>query len=86
MLMVGTSPGTFRITEDPFPVKGDAAASRLLTKPPGDALEGVATKGTVTITEMIANASARGSFALEVDAVPLSGDFSAAFCPGGHEP
>jgi hypothetical protein len=86
MMMIGTTPGTFKITEQPIPATGDAVASRLLTKPPGEALEGLATGGTVTLVELSAHDRARGSFAFEVDGVPLSGEFTATFCPGGREP
>ena len=86
MKMFGQSPGAFTAVTTTTPAPGEASVNYTLSVMTGAPKESGSSGGTVTLTSLVASASAGGSFALDFGTNKLSGTFSAIFCPGGHEP
>jgi len=83
--LFGTAPGSFTVVTTATPAPGEASVNTTFVSS-GNPNEQSASGGTVELGTLIASQAAQGSFSLELGADTLSGDFDAAFCPGGHEP
>ena len=72
------------MAETPGP--GESVANYVRTAAPEASRELRATGGTVTLGVFIPRSSASVSFSLSFGANHMTGNVSAVFCPGGHEP
>jgi hypothetical protein len=86
MKAFGSAPGAFKVVTTPTPAPGEASVNFTLSSTSGTPKEQGSSAGTVTLTSLAPNASAKGSFMLTFGTSTLSGSFDAVYCPGGHEP
>lgn len=86
MKSFGTTPGTYKVVSTLTPAPGEASVNYTLSSTTGTPKEDGSTGGTVTLTALTPNTSAKGSFMLTFASGPLTGTFDAVYCPGGHEP
>lgn len=86
MKSFGTTPGSYTVVTTLTPAPGEASVNYTLSSTTGTPKEDGSSMGTVTLTTLTPNVSAKGSFTLAFGTSSLSGSFDAVFCPGGHEP
>jgi hypothetical protein len=86
MKSFGTMPGSYKVVTTLTPAPGEASVNYTLSSTMGTPKEDGSTMGTVTLTTLTPNTSAKGSFTLTFGTSSLSGSFDAVYCPGGHEP
>jgi hypothetical protein len=86
MKAFGSAAGDFKVVTTPTPAPGEASVNYTLSSTSGTPKEQGSASGTVTLTALAPNASAKGSFMLAFGTSTLSGSFDAVYCPGGHEP
>jgi hypothetical protein len=86
MKMFGKGTGPFKVTDTVTPAPGEASVNRILSRVSAVPIESVATVGTVTLQDIVAGTSAKGSFSYEINGMNLAGEFKSTFCPGGREP
>lgn len=86
MIMVGTAPGTFKVTTATAPAAGEAEVQYIFAQPTRN--ETRANGGSVTLATLTAKTEAKGTFSVTFADVTskLEGTFDAAYCATGHEP
>ncbi len=82
----GSTPATFAVVTTATPAPGEASVNYTLSSTSSTPKETGATRGSVTLSSIVASASAKGTFALEFGSNKTSGSFDAVYCPGGQEP
>ena len=86
MIMVGTAPGTFKVTTATAPAAGEAEVQYIFAQPTRN--ETRANGGTITLATLTAKTEAKGTFSVTFADVTskLEGTFDAVYCATGHEP
>jgi hypothetical protein len=86
--MMGTTPAVYKpiIMAPNFPSAGQAQVNYAMSTTVGTPVESFSTSGSVTLSTIVANTSASGSFDLAFGANALKGTFSATYCAVGREP
>ncbi|MDB4983460.1 MAG: hypothetical protein JWM82_4212 [Myxococcales bacterium] len=86
--MMGTAPATYQpiIKAPRFPAAGEAQVNYALSAQTGTVAESFSTAGSVTLSKIVAKASANGSFDLMFGTNALKGTYAATYCDVGREP
>ena len=86
MKLLGTDKGTYPVSSMPNAASGESLVNFTLSSTSGTPSEVTSKSGSVVLESLAAHSSAAGSFDLIFPDGTFQGSFSAAWCPGGHEP
>lgn len=87
MKLIGTAAGDYIVAVGPTFSQGQASVFYTLSSTSGTPLEIASTMGSVTLKSLDNAGGGEGAFQLSfASGDALAGTFSAANCPGGHEP
>ena len=83
---LGVSPTTFPVVKTATPAPGEAVVNSTIATTSATPTETLGSGGTLILSALQGHQVATGTFALQFASDSLSGSFSAAYCPEGHEP